>query len=257
MQSQRRVYFAAGCVRQGGGGGAENVWAGAGGFGCLGEPGKGACFFCCSGRRVFVTLFVAVWRPGRRRIFVFVVWVSGMLFFVYCGGRDGSLLTYWPAWLGFRGPNNRTYQTTKQQQKHGFPCLIATKRQVSTLSLSIFRMSLDRRQPSHARAVTPQSFHKLLPRTTARNLLAASVSCGVGVTGRRHQSLILSTQQKPVADRVPDSTSRPMSRLSKIVQDVPCKNLEAHFSAQSPCHCSEFPHSMQLRHRPQNVPAQC
>ena len=54
---------------------------------------------------------------GRGRVSFFAVWAGACLFFC-CLGGDGNSLTYRPAWLGFKGPNNKK---TKQQKKTRVP----------------------------------------------------------------------------------------------------------------------------------------
>ena len=69
-----------------------------------------ACFlFWCLGGVVEFLLF------GRGSCFIFFC-ERGACFFCCCWGGDGSSLTYRPAWLGFKGPNNKKDQTAKKKQ---------------------------------------------------------------------------------------------------------------------------------------------
>ena len=77
-------------------------------FCCLGGNVLLFCCFGCLGGCVCVCVFVfAVWAGGGGGgggVFLFVaVWAAG-----------GSSLTYRPACLGFKGPNNKKDQTAKK-----------------------------------------------------------------------------------------------------------------------------------------------
>ena len=62
--------------------------------------------------------FFAVWAGGVL-VFFFCVWAGGVFIFLAVWAGEGSSLTYRSAWLVFKGPNNKKYQTAKKQ-KHGF-----------------------------------------------------------------------------------------------------------------------------------------
>ena len=102
-------------------------------FRCLGS--SDVCF-CCLGGGVFS--FLLFGRGGGGGVFDFLLFGQGRVSFfavraggvsfLCCWGGDGSLLTYRPAWLGFKGPNSKKDQTanltakkTKQQKKTRIP----------------------------------------------------------------------------------------------------------------------------------------